>query len=409
MHTLQKIKVFRVLLWFTYLPALLFIYPLVLFKPKKKARIFFLLDRYELGGAQRVHLDILDSIAEVDKQVYFTRFSRNSLLKNEFYTLPNTYCKDIHFWCDNLLLRIFTVHYIAFYINKHKNVQVFSSNSTFFYDMLPFLSKDVKKIELLHNFTYGKKGMEFFGLGNYKNLDLRLCVDYYTFENIKEQYTQYNVPESYTERIHVIEPGVPIPDQNNKTITLPLVLLYAGRGGAQKRIHLLDRIARYCIDNQLPVIFHFAGSIENELSDLVKQKSILHGQVDKNKMMELYELAHIIIMTSAFEGFPMLIKEGMAHGCIPLVTALEGNKTHLTDRKNALLIEEITNEDILIQQCIGKLNFMLSHLEDTNQLSANAYHYAKMHFNRADFLTAYRKLLLSQDTNSIKSTLCNNH
>lgn len=101
------------------------------------------------------------SINEVPKQVYFTRKSDNDSLKQEFYTLRNSNSEDIHIWCDYLLFRLFTVHYFAFYINRHDHVHVFSSNSTFFYDMLPFLKNHVVKTELLHNFTFGKKGMEF--------------------------------------------------------------------------------------------------------------------------------------------------------------------------------------------------------------------------------------------------------
>src|ERR1700761_9000755 len=117
MHTLTKIKLFTFILWVTYPLAILFLYPIVLLKKKKNTAYFFLFDRYELGGAQRVHIDILQSIQEQNKQVYFTRFSRNELLKNEFWSLSNTTCNDIHLWCDNLLFRIFSVHYFAFYIN----------------------------------------------------------------------------------------------------------------------------------------------------------------------------------------------------------------------------------------------------------------------------------------------------
>ena len=177
MHNLTKIKLFRTFLWIVYPLALLFVYPFVLFKRKKRSSLFFFYDRYAIGGAQRVYLDILESVKDIPKTVYFTRYSPDDKLKQRFYSFPSTECHDIHFWCDNLLFRLFTVHYFSFYLNRHKQSRVLGSNSTFFYDMLPFLSKDINKIELLHNFSYGKKGMEFFGLANHYWINRRMVID----------------------------------------------------------------------------------------------------------------------------------------------------------------------------------------------------------------------------------------
>ena len=40
----------------------------------------------------------------------------------------------------------------------------------------------------------------------------------------------------------------------------------------------------------------------------------------------------------------------MANGCIPVVTALPGNRMHLKDGVNSLLIHEIQDEKILVQE-----------------------------------------------------------
>src|ERR1700730_9277936 len=111
MHNLKKIKIFRILLWITYPFAGLFIYPFALLKKKNKSQLFFFFDRYEIGGAQRVHLDILESVKDIQKQVYFTRKSLNDKLKQAFYSIPNSQNADIHFWSNNLILRLFSVHF----------------------------------------------------------------------------------------------------------------------------------------------------------------------------------------------------------------------------------------------------------------------------------------------------------
>lgn len=395
MHNLTKIKLFRLLLRISYPFALLVLYPIVLFKKKNSSHLFFFFDRYSIGGAQRVHLDILASVADVHKKVYFTRKSKNRKLKTAFYCLPNSDNYDIHFYCDNLLIRLFSVHFFAFYINLHPHATVFSSNSTFFYDMLPFFYKKVYNIDLLHNFTYGQKGMEFFGLANYRYLEKRLVIDRFTQSSIQEQYKKYKIDDSYFNKVQIIEFGVNLPGKLDKDYDLPLRVLYAGRGGPQKRVWLIDEVARFFIDQRSPVEFHFAGTMLNELSEKVKLNSILHGEIsDEHVLNEIYRRSHVILLTSAYEGFPVFIKEGMAYGCIPIVTALEGNKTHLKHLQNALLIDTFTDERKVASEGILNIKMLISQPDLIVSLSQNAYTYARENFGKENFMKAYRNMLL---------------
>ena len=84
MHNITKIKIFRALLWIIYPIALIFVYPFAQFKGKKKSSLFFFLDRYAIGGAQRVYLEILESVNDIQKTVFFTRKSEDNKLRNDF-------------------------------------------------------------------------------------------------------------------------------------------------------------------------------------------------------------------------------------------------------------------------------------------------------------------------------------
>ncbi|MBS1772553.1 MAG: glycosyltransferase family 4 protein [Bacteroidetes bacterium] len=361
-------------------------------RKKNPSGLFFFFDRYAIGGAQRVHLDILESVKHIYKQVFFTRLSLNDKMKKEFYDTPNADIKDIHIWCDYLLLRLFTVHYYCFYINRHKSAHVFSSNSTFFYDMLFFINNRIIKTELLHNFTYGNNGMEFFGLSNHKYMDNRMVIDKATYNNITKQYSEYHISESYNNRVHIIEPGVRFPVNLKKDYSQPLKILYAGRGGAQKRIFLLNQIAEKCIQEKWLAEFHFAGSMMDELSDYVKQHSVIHGEIsEQGKMYELYRVSHAILMTSAYEGFPMLIKESMACGCVPVVTALEGNKSHLRNNENALLIQNPEDEKQVVEQGVQYIQHLLENKNELERLSMSARNYAEQYFDRGKFIEAYKR------------------
>jgi glycosyltransferase involved in cell wall biosynthesis len=249
-------------------------------------------------------------------------------------------------------------------------------------------------MELLHNFTYGKRGMEAFGLANHSFLNKRITVDHVTAQNIREQYVSNNVDRSYNERIIVIEPGVDLPDTMPAKESGTLKILYAGRGGAQKRVWLIDRIARQCIAEGLPVEFHFAGDIEGELSTEVKSTVVLHGQISEPEQMKaLYRQADAILLTSAYEGFPMFIKEGMANGCIPIVTALPGNRTHLHHQQNALLIMSVEDEEAVVKEGLQHIQSLLHNAGLKSQLQNSAFNYAKEHFDKKQFTEAYARLL----------------
>jgi glycosyltransferase involved in cell wall biosynthesis len=393
MHNLTKIKTFRILLWITYPLAIVACFPIALLKKRKPSGLFFFFDRYSIGGAQRVYLDILEAVHGTQKTVYFTRKSSDTGLKIEFYSRPNTDCRDIHRWTENLLLRIFTVHYYAFFVNRHSNVRILGSNSTFFYDMLPYLKPGCKRMELFHNFAFNKNGMEFFGLANYRYLDVRLLVDGITKQNIEQQYKQYRIPDRYSEKLRVVEYGVELPSYPQKSATPPLKILYAGRGSSQKRIWLLNRIVEYFI-TRTDVQFTFAGSMRNELSDNVRTHCIVYDEVgDREVMNALFRNTHAIILTSAFEGFPVVVKEGMANGCIPIVTALPGNKLHLEHLVNSLLIEEPENEENVVKNAIDNIETLLSDSALLQLLSRNAHSYAMKNFGKHAFLKAYRELL----------------
>ena len=132
----------------------------------------------------------------------------------------------------------------------------------------------------------------------------------------------------------------------------------------------------------------------NELSDYVKTNSTIHGEISGVKQMySLYEQCDVILMTSAYEGFPMLIKEGMACSCIPLVTALEGNKTHLQSGENALLITNIEDENALVAEAMSHIKSLILDSALRIQICANAYSYARQHFDKKQFIDGYRKFL----------------
>jgi glycosyltransferase involved in cell wall biosynthesis len=134
----------------------------------------------------------------------------------------------------------------------------------------------------------------------------------------------------------------------------------------------------------------------DELSPAVKAHCKVLTEVgEKTVMDDLFSKSHVIILTSSFEGFPVVVKEGMSFGCVPLVTALPGNKTHLVHDFNALLLDDVENEDSVVNHAINNIEMLLNNLDVLERLSKTCYDYAAQNFSKNNFLKTYRHLLLS--------------
>jgi glycosyltransferase involved in cell wall biosynthesis len=113
-------------------------------------------------------------------------------------------------------------------------------------------------------------------------------------------------------------------------------------------------------------------------------------------MGEILSFCDIALLTSAYEGFPMFIKEAMAHGCIPVATALPGNRMHLASNENSLLIEAVADENSVVIEGLEYIKALLRDRALCQKLSHEAYRYAAAHFTRDIFNMKYRELLLSR-------------
>ena len=106
------------------------------------------------------------------------------------------------------------------------------------------MSKKSIRIELLHNFTFGKKGMEFFGLKNYHLLNYRIVYDYYTKDNIEKQYKAYQIDPEFMKCVLFIEPGVDYSAGNKEVLYATSKNYMRRQRRRQKRIRLVNRLPK---------------------------------------------------------------------------------------------------------------------------------------------------------------------
>ncbi len=115
-----------------------------------------------------------------------------------------------------------------------------------------------------------------------------------------------------------------------KSIGTPVKLLYVGRLENEKGTGRLLQIARKLKHAVLPFRLDLIGDgpdrahFEKQACALSLDKEVLfHGWMPVSALSDYYKQAHLLILpTSASEGWPKVLSEGMAYGVVPIAGAV---------------------------------------------------------------------------------------
>lgn len=69
---------------------------------------------------------------------------------------------------------------------------------------------------------------------------------------------------------------------------------------------------------------------------------VFTGNIKRDKINEVYFDSHIIVLPSQSEGFPKVIAEAAAFGCVPIVSNVSSIGQYVIDGKNGILLPEIS-------------------------------------------------------------------
>jgi len=355
--------------------------------------LFFFFPFYQVGGAEKVHADIVSCVSDRRPWVFFTNRSKDAAFKPLFEKSARLF--DLSFLTLGSLRYYLYIGALAALINRHEKATVFGCNNVLFYDLLPRLRKDVRRLDLLH--AFGGE-IEHVSLPVVDSLDTRVIFSSQAFADLKNQYSSEGLPTALLERITFIDNQVAVPDNYPaKQTGNRLRVLYVGRGAPEKRVHLVGRVAALARSSGLEADFILVG----DLSSLIEAEDLsactLKGEIsDPAELSALYESADVLLLTSSREGFPLVIMEAMARGVVPISTDVGGISDHVKHEINGLLIGGQSEDKIVeaMVSMIARLNQDRSQLEE---MSRRAYRYAREHFTPSRFCKAYRALLLGEE------------
>jgi len=165
---------------------------------------------------------------------------------------------------------------------------------------------------------------------------------------------------------------VPSPLQRHYSVRgTPLRLLYAGRlDELQKRVfrlpELASELARHDVDFRLRIVGN--GLDKRRLQARIRQlptgvsnRISVEEAISPKAMAGLYEATDVCILVSDYEGTSLFMLEGMAHGCVPVVTKVSGT---------ANVIEPSHNGYYASRDDLGALVHCIKTLDDDRCLLA---------------------------------------
>lgn len=376
---------------------------------KFKATIFCFFPLASIGGTESVHADILKALADFHPETYI-RY-RGNVWKGKEYSrsekgleegsamIPvfKQYSKT-RFCSDYLeaprfgrIIKKLFIRRLAQKINRCKNPVVIFWHRESIEFLWPYLKPHVTIIDIIHNNSNNDYPDANYLVNDWApRINKRVLVSEGLKKWITPLYKEAGYEEKLMERCHIITHAVDIPNTIQKEATPTLHIAFVGRDSIEKRFELVLEIASQCRKEGLPVQFHIAGPDPGQYSDKSSENITWYGEVrDRKKLNEIYQKNHIILLTSSSEGFPKVVAEAMAYGCIPIVTKVGGMADHVLHEKTGLL----TDPTNCIKNSMDWIIKLINNPELRLKLSEEAYTSACETFSFSTFETAWKNTI----------------
>lgn len=363
---------------------------------KKKTGIYFFFPFASVGGAEKVHTDILSCLHDYHPVVFLTLSESTKKFRHLFEKHASVY--DISGFLNDPALKNILTRFILKTVNNSKDSIIFGCNSPYFYSLLPQVNRDIYTIDLLHGFTKPDIGSEDFSLPFVHFLNKRIVINNRTKQDLINQYGYNNIPARYLEKIRVIPNQVYIPpDFTQKDKSIPLRILYVGRAAKEKRVHIVGNIAAACLGGGVKAEFNLIGDgIESMISpDDRKYCSFTDAITDHHVLYGIYKKSHLLLIVSSREGFPMVVMEAMANGSVPVCTDVGGISEHVQNGVNGFLVDT-PGEAEIVAEFVRIIKILSEDRNKLDHLAYNAYLYAKDHFTFNSFYTSYRNIIINK-------------
>ena len=362
------------------------------FPLKNKYKFFLFFSSADIGGAPMVNAQIADCIKDHPTIIIFSKKPKNNEFRHLF-NIEGVRIFDLHKYIDNKAFHFinFIVRGIlASWINRQIDPVVFGGETIFFYKVIPHLRKDIRCIELCHLDTWLP-----YTIGFIDRINLRVFSTENLKREVEKQYRENNLPRKYFDKLYFIDNSIDL-SKSAQVENEKLEVVFIGRGAPQKRVHLSAAIAEKMNQANDSVHFSFVGDVEKVIDISKYPYCKFYGNIrDEALMKKVYQQSDVLLLTSAFEGLPVVVMQMMAYGKVVVSTAVNGIPDYIKHMKNGLLITATSEEDI-IDEGAQLLRLLISDSALRISLGEENRKAAEQKFSYEAFCANYRRMLLDK-------------
>ena len=356
---------------------------------KTKHKVFLLYPNADIGGSIQVNIDLANCLKDKNPLIIFSKKGKNNQFKYKYDKL-NLKIFDIHKMIDNKLFHFMNFIYrgiIAKWAEQQKIEAVIGGECIYFYKVIPHLSKEINRIEILHVDKWNKYTIEFID-----QISTRVFSTEKLKDKIEKQYLENKIPENYFSKLHFIENALEIAEYPNNSNNI-LQIYFIGRGALQKRVHLVAEIAKNIHQTNKPIKFNFVGDVDKIINPALYPYCNFHGSInDESALEEIYQKSDVLIMTSSYEGLPVVVMQMMAHGKVVVSTNVNSIPDYIIHNQNGLLINA-TNELDIIKQGVDHILTLYENPALRKTFGEKSKQIAKEKFSTEIFCKKYNNLV----------------
>lgn len=213
-------------------------------------------------------------------------------------------------------------------------------NSYFYYDKGLFwlANRAIRYIPSIIKTYLASKDRKRFLLNN--------CKKYILLSNSFLKEMHFIVGKHYDNKITSITNPLTIPEPTkiNYIDSKKKQILFVGRMTNQKGFNLLIKVWKEFsmsnIDNW-ELVMLAAGADRKKIEQIINKEALKNIRIDNptTEIYKYYEESAILIMTSIYEGFPLVLAEAMSRGCVPIAfDSFCSVHDIITDGNNGILI-----------------------------------------------------------------------
>lgn len=359
----------------------------------KERNQYFFFPSWSFGGAERVHVDIMNLFNNPKPLCFITDHSITNGFQKEFEAAADTI--ELGRWAEKKELKRHLFKMVSEAINAQEHPVVSGWCSRFMYDLIPFLAPHVQVIDIMHNFTDDDKGIEWYSIPHVQRINKRIIVGNVLIQQFKELYRLNNVPDEYLDRLAVIQNKISFNDHfPQKNYEGPLKIIFVGRNSPEKRPNVFIRIAEIAQELNLDVEFKIIGDFDPEETIVPSNTTIIGPVHDQTILKDHYKEAHLLLLTSHRESWGLVVFEGMNMGVVPISTNVGELSNYISIKKeNGILIENLEDVETLSQLFISEIQSFLLNRSKLKSFSKKGIDTVKEMAETCDFDEAYKRVL----------------